>query len=175
MSAEELQRQSKQWTASAKKILDLAAPKLAPLGFRRTRPTFFVREREHWLEFIHAHKLSGNRYFRLHVGLRLLNTPSERVVLNGPTVEASDERFFLWFVNSPESWERCAGELEKVARFVALPWLDEIGSLDGLLGDRSPLDAAEKVALREAVRGDAVAERVARSRQELGLRLSKTR
>lgn len=160
---------TKLWTASAKQILALAALKLAALGFRRTKPTFFVRERPHWCEFIHAHKFVGGRSFRLHTGLRVLASPRDFCVLDGPQTFPGDRRFFLSFVNTEVSWERCAQQFEAFATLVAVPWFEAWNSPEALLGEGTPLDAADRSALQEALQGVAAAERVARSRGLLGL------
>jgi len=132
---------TKLWAASAKQILSRAAQRLAALGFRRTKPTFFVRERAHWCEFIHAHKFAGGRQFRLHTGLRVLASPRDFCVLDGPETGAGDRRFFLSFVNSEVSWERCAQQFEAFATLVAVPWFATWNTTEALLGEGSPLEA----------------------------------
>lgn len=170
MTVEDLKAQAMRWAESAKKILTLATPKLRALGFERARSTFFVRERQYWCEFIHAHKFTGGRQFRLHAGIRILASPSEALILNGPETLAGDRRFFLSFVNSEDSWERCSGEFPKFASLVAQPWFDTNATLEALLAESGLLDAPDREALTAALRGETNEERLASSRKLLGLK-----
>ena len=160
----------KVWAACSKEILKLATPKLAALGFKRTKPTLFTRQREHWCEFIHVHKFTGNPRYRLHAGIRILNSSFPACALNGPCTLAGDRRFPLSFINSPDSWERCSDEFPKFASLVAEPWFDMLSTSDAILASSSPLRADDQAALRDALAGKVSPENIALSKKELGIK-----
>ena len=63
--------EKKQESRDAQKVIRLLAKKLKPLGFQRTKPTFFTRRAQYGLEFVHVHKFSFEASFRVHFGFRV--------------------------------------------------------------------------------------------------------
>jgi hypothetical protein len=160
---------AKTYEACSKQVLKLAAPRLLILGFRRTKPTFFTREREHCCEFVHVHRFSGQPQYRLHAGIRLFTSAFPACALNGPHTGTAPERFRLSFADDSESWDRCAREFEKFVAVIAEPWFAQVANLDVLLSQGSPLTPDEQRALKEAVAGRASADNIRVSRRLLGL------
>lgn len=160
----------KVWAACSKEILKQATPKLAALGFKRTKPTFFTRQRERWCEFIHVHKFTGNPRYRFHAGIRIFNSSFPACALNGPCTNAADRRFSLRFVNTPESWERCSDEFPKFATLVAVPWFETLSTTHAILASSSPLRPDDQQALRDALAGSASPENIALSKKLLGIK-----
>jgi hypothetical protein len=141
---------------------------LGPLGFARTRPTFFTRHREFVIEFVHVHKFTFKPGFRIHVGLRVTNDTFEACSLNGPDSEGAPPRFE--FGASEQSVAQCAAEMLQYVEDVAEPWFGRWRGLDRLLHDSSsPLDPGAKTCLREAVNSKVSPERVAHTKRLLGV------
>jgi len=160
----------KVWASCSKEVLKKAAPQLLALGFKRTKPTLFTREREHWCDFVHVHRFTGGRHYRLHAGIRVFNSTFPACDLNGPQSTPENRRLILWFVNNPDSLTRCAGEFPKFVTLVAEPWFGGLSNSDALLARISPLSQDDKSALRESLAGRAVPENIACSRKLLGLK-----
>jgi hypothetical protein len=137
------------------------AKRLAELGFRRSKSSFFIRQREHVIEFIHLHKYSFGPEFRVHLGLRVLNDPFEAVALNGIDSHAyvcrnspSGKRYDLSYQESEESLERCAKDLYQFCAEVGETWFLRWRNLGELIRDsHSPLGGEAKRALANALDG----------------------
>jgi hypothetical protein len=153
---------------------------LAPLGFERTRRTFWVRGHEQTADVIHIHRF-GISYgapsnasvgFRLHLAIRVLNAPFPAIALNGPTSDEAprEGRYHLRFnAESLDSFDRCAADLVRYVREIGEPWFSRFRDADALLLDgESPLQDDDKAGLRAALNGQSVAENLAISKQELG-------
>ena len=80
--------EKRQESRDAQKALRLLAKKLQPLGFERTKPTFFVRPGNVLLEFVHVHKYTFGPRFRLHLGVRVRFDQFVAQALNGPAFDA---------------------------------------------------------------------------------------
>jgi hypothetical protein len=111
------------------KVLRRVAQLLADRGFRRTRSTFYTRLRGPVVEFVHLHKFTFAPDFRVHLGTRAADDPSDAWALNGPDSQPyvckdspSGRRFDFRFHEAPETVERCAGEIADFVREVAEPW-----------------------------------------------------
>jgi hypothetical protein len=147
---------------------------LSPLGFRRTKTSFWTREREFVVEFIHLHLFSYAPAFRFHLGIRVLNDLFVAPALNGldtPDGWYGDRpRYLLEFSDSEESIHRCADNLLRIVKDIATPWFDRLVDPQVLVtAADSPLKDDEKTALAEALAGESVATRVAASRAMLGV------
>jgi hypothetical protein len=81
--------EKKQESRDAQKVLRLLAKKLQPLGFERTKPTFFVRPGNVLLEFVHVHKYTFGPRFRLHLGVRVRFDQFVAQALNGPAFDGA--------------------------------------------------------------------------------------
>ena len=157
------------------KVLRRLAGALRPLGFERTKPTFFTRRSGLVVEFIHLHKYTFEPSFRVHLGIRVVNDPSPDVALNGPDSHAyvckdapGGRKYNFGYHIAAETVDRCAGELTAYVQAVAEPWFQMWRDTDRLLNSaESPLLPNSVTAFREAlVSGDDPA-RAARTLQKL--------
>jgi hypothetical protein len=164
--------------AGAGKVLTRLARALRPLGFARTKPTFFTRPRELVIEFVHLHKYSFAPDFRVHLGLRVTNDPFGAAPLNGPDSHAytcanppGGRKYRFAYHLAPETFDRSAGELADFVRLVAEPWFERWRDLDRLVtAPESPLGDDARAALRAARETGADPQNVALSTSLLGLR-----
>jgi hypothetical protein len=147
---------------------------LEPLGLRRTKTSFWTREREFVVEFIHLHLFTFDWSFRVHLGVRVLNDSFEAAALNGlytPDGWYGDRpRYDFLFSDDEESVNRCADDLVRFVRDVASPWFERFVDPRALLTIAdSPLTEDERTALAEALAGESAETRVAASRVLLGV------
>ena len=139
--------------SSAGKIIRKVSRGLKSRGFSR-RSTFFSREKDHIIQFVHIHKYSFGRCFRVHVGLRVLNDPKQRIALNGiSSNEHPHYRTSIIFGATDDSLDACAKEVLAYVTGVAEPWFDQQTGR-ALLSKGSPLYPDERVALAAALRGE---------------------
>ncbi|GMU67626.1 MAG: hypothetical protein AMXMBFR36_39000 [Acidobacteriota bacterium] len=157
-----------QYKLAAKLIFERFVEQLEPIGFSRTRKNFLVRLRPHWVDFIRASCPPLHRDYQLHASVRILNDDFAGAGIVGPSTQAFDRRFNLWFVDSPDSIVRCAAEMGAWVSTVALPWFDA-QSTEALLGAQSPLSPNTRSALAAALAGRSVPDNVRLSRRILGL------
>jgi hypothetical protein len=148
----------KQQTKDAQKIMRLLAHKLRALGFERTKPSFFIRQRALIIEFVHVHKFTFGPSFRIHFGIRVRNDTHTAAALNGPDSDRIQNpatpglRYRLNFSTEPTSLNTCA---EAMAAFVAaegLAWFRTFEDPRLLLSAAdSRLHQMAKTALQEAL------------------------
>jgi hypothetical protein len=154
---------------NAEKVRRRLARSLQPLGFSRTKTSFFTRPKSFWIEFVHLHKYSFAPGFRVHLGIRVLNDNFEAVALNGP-----DSHSLGWFNldydTTPKSIDKCAEKITRFCQDVGESWFQEWNEPAKLYtAPNSPLEASAKVALRRAVNANSEWERVRYSYQLLGI------
>ena len=150
--------EKKQESRDAQKVLRLLAKKLKPLGFHRTKPTFFTRQAQHGLEFVHAHKFSFEASFRVHFGFRVRSDDFPAAHLNGPT---SDEirdpalpgyrKYEFDFSTDEASWESCAQAMYQCTASEGLEWFASMTNPVFLLSSASPLTPTARAALRREI------------------------
>lgn len=156
--------QKKLERANAGKVVRRFSRKAATLGFsQRKRSMWFARESGLTAQFVHVHKFSFGRYFRIHLGIRVLNDPDEVIALNGPHTTEN-----LNFGFNDESIERCAQAMFDFLIEQAEPWFRG-QTVDQLLQPNSCLYPEERDALRRAVNGDFSNEAERLSRMAMGL------
>lgn len=163
--------------SNKQKVLRRAARLLVALGYNRTKPSFFTRERVHTIEFVHIHKFSYRPSFRVHVAIRVLNVDTDFIVLNGlssdpyrPAERPNDKSYDLSFGIDESSLETCAQNIFDFVRDVGEPWFLNWNDPDTLINrSTSPLDDHDKAGLVEAVQGGVKASNVVKSRKLLGL------
>lgn len=137
--------EKKQESRNAQKVLRLLAKRLQPLGFDRTRPTFFVRPGRVLLEFVHAHKYTFGPSFRLHLGVRLRFDKFAAQALNGPAFdgfpgsgESNDQSRFDYWADS-QAIEACAEAMARTVQTAGTKWFDAMRNPEQLLSIyRSP-------------------------------------
>jgi len=152
--------EKKQEARDAQKVLRLLAKKLRPLGFERTKPTFFVRPGNVLLEFVHVHKYTFGPRFRLHLGVRVRFDRFAAQALNGPAYdgapgasEAGAQARFN-YGSDVEAIEACAEAMAQTVETAGNEWFDAMISPKELLAIyRSPTTAisidALEIALKE--------------------------
>ncbi|RZL35407.1 MAG: hypothetical protein EOP35_14195 [Rubrivivax sp.] len=168
--------EKKRESLDAQKVLRQLAKELAPLGFRRTKPSFFTRPTELVVEFVHIHKYTFGPHFRIHFGVRVLNDTTNAVGLNGPSIDgvgdanASTYKALFTYGADAASMAASAELMARVVREQGEPWFASIRSTDALLNspDRVLVPQAQD-ALRQAMAGNANPVAVGTSRRQLGL------
>jgi hypothetical protein len=137
--------EKKQESRDAQKVLRLLAMKLKPLGFERTRPTFFVRPGNVLLEFVHVHKYTFGPRFRLHLGVRVRFDQFVAQALNGPAFDGApganepvaQSRFN--YRSDVETMAICAEAMARTVETVGNRWFDAMSKPEQLLSIyRSP-------------------------------------
>lgn len=166
----------KRESLDAQKVLRMLAKALAPLGFTRTKPSFFTRGSDLVVEFVHIHKYTFGPTFRIHFGVRVLNDAWPNVALNGPCVDgilnSESSRYTARFEFAPDSTSmaECAQLMANVIRLQGEPWFTAMRPLEELLDSpESPLRTDGKAALRAAMTGAFDPAAIAKSRSSLGL------
>jgi hypothetical protein len=157
-------------------------PQVEALGFERTRKMFWVRLHEQTADVLHIHRggisygapLNASVGFRLHLAIRVLNASFPAIALNGPTTDGAprEGRYHLRFnAESLHSFDRCVHDLARYVREIGEPWFSRFRDPLVLLQDgASPLQDDDKAGLRAALEGRDVAENLATSKKELGLK-----
>jgi hypothetical protein len=151
--------------SNTQKVLRLFAKKIKELGFDRTKPTFFVRESDFVIEFLHLHKFSFGPCFRMHICIRVLNDTRSFVALSGPSEKELDSTVSFDFDDSKESIEGCATNMAEFVVTHVEPWFQQWAKGEALLNDNSPLHDDDKVSLREALNGKAEEKNIELSKQ----------
>lgn len=159
--------------------------RIEPLGFARTKSSFWTRPCGHELalDFIHIYRhgsshgspISGVVDIRVHFGIRVLNDSFPAEALKGPqsdpgTLRAG--RYHLSFnAESDHSFERCLSDLVRLVQEVGEPWFGKFADPEALLTDsESPLAETVRKSLREAIASQADPDRIAATRELFGLK-----
>lgn len=147
---------------------------LAPRGFLRTKTSFWTRQQEVVIHFIHLHLFTFAPSFRVHLGIRVLNDSFEAVALNGLASHDGwygDRRQYMFeYSERNESIERCADNLLRFVDDVAIPWFERFVTAETLMtASGSPLAEDERAALGEALAGRSSESRVLASKVLLGV------
>lgn len=152
----------------AERVRRALVPLMAARGFRRTKPTIWVRERTLLIEYVHLHLFSHSPSFRVHCGLRMRNDEFSAAALNG--VSSLDGRPELGFDASAGSVHRCTSEIEKFVIQCGEPWFARWRDLHALAYEEgSPLEAKEKATVREVLGGRLMVETSSSTRRCLGV------
>lgn len=155
-SAKKLER------SNAGKVLRRFSNKVSLLGFTR-RSTWFAREYDLCVLYIHVHKYTFGSYFRLHYGVRVLNDSRDFIALGGP-----QESQGLEFGEDDESHDRCAEAMFSLVTTTVVPWFRE-QSHQKLLEDGGCLYPEGHKALIRALEGEIDSDAVCQSRALFGL------
>ena len=139
-----------------------------PLGFHRTKPTFWTRVGENTIEFFHLHLFTFAPKFRVHLGIRVLNDDFEAAALNGP--HSGEGSYGLRFETEDSSIEQCATEALRFCVEAGEPWFMKWRDYSALTANSlSPLRVKEKKALADALHGVTTGRNVSRSKKLLGV------
>ncbi len=149
--------------ASSAKVLGNFGRSIKEHGFvRKGRSMRFARDRGHFAHFISFHKFTFGPCFRMEYGVRVLNDPREHIVLNGPDVTEH-----LDYSTDAAAIEACANVMMRYVLDDGLAWF-EAQTPANLLGEKSCLDPEARIALQQAIDGNADFTAVAQSRKLLG-------
>lgn len=148
-----LQTDARRKRQLAEKVLRLATPKLAALGFDRKKPAFWVQRQAHRLNFFHIHLFRFGPQFRVHCGIRVLNDPFEAQALNGIDSD-SFGNYDLSFGEDVGSVDRCASAIVQFCMEKGAPWFERWSDTSALVhGTESPLLPDQRKALSDAMQG----------------------
>ncbi|WOI35686.1 hypothetical protein R1T43_10625 [Alteromonas sp. CI.11.F.A3] len=150
--------------SNADKVLRRLTNQIKPLGFKRTKPTFWVREREHLVQFIHIHKYTFGPFFRIHTCVRPLNSSLEFIALFGPIERELNAAAKFEYTEEPSSVEVCALAISQFISTFSEEWYSTLGTSTALLSSESVLDAQEKMSLRESLDGKVNTSNIERTR-----------
>jgi hypothetical protein len=153
--------------SNADKVLRRLTNHIKTLGYVRTKPTFWVREKAHVVEFIHIHKYSFGPYFRIHTCLRPFNASLEFIALVGPTENELSQDISFEYAENIESVEQCAIKMASFIQRHSEAWYKKWSEPKALVGASSPLDEQHKEDLRRALEGNVNPTRVKLTRELL--------
>lgn len=156
--------EKKQESRDAQKVLRLLAKKLKPLGFERTKPTFFTRSGRYVLEFVHVHKFTFGPIFRVHFGIRVRSDEFAAAHLNGPDsdgIQALEmpgrRRYDCSFGPNEASWELCSEAMHQCVSAEGMHWFSLFANPTALLSSNSPLSQSAMTALQRELEEPSVA------------------
>lgn len=131
----------------ARRIVRAVARELEDLGFRQTKPTFVIRPGDIVAAFFHFHKFTFGPYFRIHLGVRVMNDTFVALALNGPSHEHAGQ-----YSEREEDIQQCIRNMVTYCRTEGLPWLLRWSDPKTLLAAQdSPLHAEDRPALSNAL------------------------
>jgi hypothetical protein len=121
---------------------------MKPFGYLQTKPTFLCREYPpHLIAFFHFHKFTFGPRFRVHFGIRVLNSAFEAHHLNGPSIEHAGV-----YGDDDESVSGCIQMLTELLIRDGLPWVESWLDPQRLISAAdSPLQKDERDDLRSAL------------------------
>jgi len=150
--------EKKQESRDAQKVLRLLARALKPLGFERTKPTFFTRPGLFVIEFVHVHKYTFAASFRIHFGVRVRSDEFPAAGLNGPCADGIPDpespglRLHDFdFTPNELSWKSCADFMLQHIATEGLTWFASMTDPTSLLSEGSPLTQNARLALRREI------------------------
>jgi hypothetical protein len=153
----------------ARRIVRAVARDLEDVGFRQTKPTFVIRPGDIVTPFFHFHKFSFGPYFRIHLGVRIMNDTFVALALNGPIHEHAGQ-----YSEREEDIQQCVRDMVTYCRTQGLRWLERWSDPKALLEAKgSPLRPENRQALSHALAGQLNVEALALSESLLGLRSGK--
>ena len=148
----------------ARRIITSVAKNMRPFGYALTKPTFVCREYPHLAAFFHFHKYTFGPKFRVHFGLRVLNSAFPAPALNGPMLNGGD------YTDSEQSVRNCVQRLTELLIGDGLPWVEQWLAPQKLISDSgSPLSEDDRASLRAALDKKADADCILLSRTLLRL------
>jgi hypothetical protein len=149
----------------ARTIIRATAKNLKPFGYALTKPTFICRTYPNLIAFFHFHKFSSAPRFRLHLGIRILNSDFKAPHLNGPTFDQIEG-----YAEDDESVRNCVQKLTELLISEGLSWIESWLVPEKLFSDsRSPLSEEDKRSLRNAMKTGPDPKRVSASYDLLGI------
>ena len=154
----------------ARRIVRAVARQLEDVGFRQTKPTFVIRPGDIVTGFFHFHKFTSGPYFRIHLGVRVMNDTFVALALNGPSHEHAGQ-----YSEREDDIQECVRVMATYCRAQGLPWLERWSDPKALLAAKdTPLHPEDREALSNALSGRLNVQAIGLSESLLGLRSGKT-
>jgi hypothetical protein len=154
--------------AAAAKVMRLFAKRIAIFGFRR-KSTFFARPAGPVIQFIHVHKHSFGGAFRVHVCIRVVNSPKPFIGLLGITEQDCElPPRFDYATGNPTSVAACADHMATFVETFAEQWFRGCTPLF-LYSKKSFFPAEDRHHLEEDLKGNADPAAITQSFKLLGL------
>jgi hypothetical protein len=130
----------------AARIVRGVARNLRPFGYQHTKPTFICREYPHLSGFFHFHKYTFGPAFRVHFGIRVLNSAFPAAHLNGPSLDGGH------YADDEQSVRERIQLLSELLIRDGLSWVEHWLSGERLISDpESPLSEDDKLLLSAAL------------------------
>ncbi len=136
------------------KVLRRFTNRIKPLGFRRVKPTFWVREKEQFVQFLHVHKYTFGPCFRIHTCLRPFNASFQAIALIGPTEKELEPEASFDYEETEQSVELCAVDMASFVQRHSEPWFTEWSEPKSLVSSESPLDERHRKEFKQALEGN---------------------
>jgi hypothetical protein len=150
----------------ARRIVRATAKNMKPFGYTLTKPTFICNAYPQLVAFFHFHKYSFAPRFRVHFGIRVLNSDFRALHLNGPS---SDEG--TGYGEDDQSVSTCAQKMTELVINEGLSWVESWLLPEKLIsGSGSPLSEEARASLRSAIEKGPDPKRVALSYKLLGIK-----
>ena len=147
--------EKKQESRDAQKVLRLLDKELRQLGFKRTKPSFFIRSGKYVLEFVHVHKYSFGPAFRVEFGIRVRSDNFSAAHLNGPSSSgrvraepSSRPRDDFTYAPDEATWAECAAAMYHYVSQEGVPWFASVSDVGILISPNSPLAKSDIAALK---------------------------
>lgn len=154
--------------ADAAKVLRLFAKRIAVYGFHR-KSTFFARPAGPIIQFVHVHKYSFGGAFRVHVCIRVVNSPRPFIGLLGITEQDCElPHRFDYATGNPASVAACADHMATFVETIAEQWFRSCTPLL-LYSKKSFLPEEDRHYLEEDLKGNSDPTAITRSFELLGL------
>lgn len=153
----------------AAKVHRRLTKQLAPYGYVRGKPTFWSRPGEHVVEFVHLHLYSFAPSFRVHCGVRVLNSAFEAVAFNGPHSNEQCPEIAMEFSRSQGALDACVADIARYCTTACEAWFNRFKTIESLLSEDSPLTRDDRTALKDALAGHSNPIHIQHSRELLGV------
>ncbi|TMO58313.1 DUF4304 domain-containing protein [Pseudoalteromonas phenolica] len=152
---QKLEMDKKLEKSNAGKTLTRFTNHIKLLGFKRVKPTFWIREKEFVVEFIHIHKYTFGPHFRIHTCIRPYNNSFSSVALSGPTERELNPDATFEYETTMESVEQCATKMASFVQCYSEAWFSKWADPASLLKPSSPLYSDQIEELQQAIEGNA--------------------
>lgn len=130
----------------AARIVRGVGKNMRPFGYKLTKPTYICSEYPHVAAFFHFHKYTFGPLFRVHFGIRVLNSSFQAAHLNGPSVDGGR------YADDTQSVQESTRALTELLIRDGLPWVEQWLPEDRLLSDsESPLSEEDRILLAAAL------------------------
>lgn len=152
---------------NAQKVLRRFTNHVKSLDFKRTKPTFWIREKNNIVHFIHIHKYGYGPSFSIHTCLRPYNSSLEFIALLGPTENELSGDVSFEYTDTADSIEQCAIKMASFVQRKSEAWYKQFSDPKSIIGASSPLDEQNKREFKQALEGNANPDWIKRTKEML--------